>query len=62
MSRNNNLAFVDGQNLYLGTKEENWSINLKKFRIYLKENYNVGEAYYFLGYVNENNEDLYSEI
>ncbi|MFH1472977.1 MAG: hypothetical protein ABIF06_00995 [bacterium] len=25
-----------------------WSISLVKFRIYLKENYNVSEAYYFL--------------
>lgn len=57
-----NLAFVDGQNLYLGTKEENWKINLSKFRIYLKDKYSVSEAYYFLGYVNDDNEDLYNAI
>ncbi|MEK7134301.1 MAG: NYN domain-containing protein [Patescibacteria group bacterium] len=63
MKRNKtNLAFVDGQNLYLGTKEENWIVNLAKFRIYLKDKYAVSEAYYFLGYVNNDNEDLYNEI
>jgi uncharacterized LabA/DUF88 family protein len=39
-----------------------WKINLSKFRIYLKENYNVTEAYYFLGYVDEKNNNLYEKI
>lgn len=33
-----------------------------KLRIYLKENYDVSEAYYFLGYLQEENEELYKEI
>ena len=49
----NNFAFIDGQNLYMGTKSAKpaWEINLKKFRIYLKDKYKVSIAYYFLGYV-----------
>jgi uncharacterized LabA/DUF88 family protein len=39
-----------------------WEVNLAKFRIYLKENYNVSEAYYFLGNLQDKNEDLYKEI
>lgn len=39
-----------------------WEIDLAKFRIYLKENYNVSEAYYFLGYLHEDNDELYQEI
>lgn len=39
-----------------------WEIDLEKFRIYLKENYNVKEAYYVLGYLNEKHQDLYNEI
>jgi uncharacterized LabA/DUF88 family protein len=62
LKKPSNLAFIDGQNLHLGTKEENWTINLGKFRVYLKDKYSVAEAYYFLGYVNNNNEDLYNEI
>jgi len=61
----NNIAFIDGQNLYLGTTEHNdesWKVDLAKFRIYLEKKYHVGEAYYFLGYVNEKYQDLYSEI
>jgi uncharacterized LabA/DUF88 family protein len=60
-----NLAFIDGQNLYMGTAcdEDNpWCINLKRFRIYLKEKYKVEHAYYYLGFVMDNNQDLYNAI
>jgi len=60
-----NFAFIDGQNLYMGTtksSKKSWKINLKKFRIYLQNKYKVSMAYYFLGYVNETNRDLYEEI
>ena len=32
-----NLAFIDGQNLHLGTTENNWKINHLKLRTYLKD-------------------------
>lgn len=62
MENKNNFAFIDGQNLYLGTKQENWYIDLTKFKIYLKDKYHISEAYYFLGYLQEENNDLYKEI
>ena len=64
-SDKNNLAFIDGQNLYMNTskKEINpWVVDLVRFRIYLEKKYNVIEAYYFLGYVQEVNQELYEEI
>lgn len=57
-----NHAFIDGQNLYLGTKADGWSVDLFRFRIYLSEKYQVTTAYYFLGYVSDDNIDLYTEI
>lgn len=57
-----NLAFIDGQNLNYGTKVNNWKIDLVRFRVYLKEKYKVSEAYYHLGYVSEEQQDLYSSI
>jgi len=39
-----------------------WEVNLAKLRIYLKENYNVSEAYYFLGNLQIKNENLYKGI
>lgn len=59
-----NLAFIDGQNLYLGTKEDKWKINFKKFRVYLKDKYKVEEVYYFLGHVRDDVETqkLYTEL
>jgi uncharacterized LabA/DUF88 family protein len=57
-----NIAFIDGQNLHLGTFEDGWKVGFKRLRIYMQENYGVDEAYYFLGYVNEKEQDLYNNI
>ncbi|MDQ5912050.1 MAG: hypothetical protein QG568_263 [Patescibacteria group bacterium] len=59
-----NLAYIDGQNLYMGTtmSDKPWKVDLAKFRIYLEKKYNVKEAYYFLGYVQDANQELYEEI
>ena len=60
----NNLTFIDGQNLYMGTRSDKpaWEVDLVKFREYLSRKYHVQRAYYFLGYVNEDYQDLYSSI
>jgi len=62
MNKENNLAFIDGQNLYLGTKQDGWNVDLSKLKIYLKDKYKVVEAYYFIGYLQEENDELYKEI
>ena len=36
-----NLAFIDGQNLHLGTKTNGWKIDLFKFKTYLKDKFKV---------------------
>jgi uncharacterized LabA/DUF88 family protein len=60
-----NIAFIDGQNLYMGTTlntEAPWKINLARFKVFLQDKYKIKTAYYFLGYVQEKNQDLYDEI
>jgi uncharacterized LabA/DUF88 family protein len=57
----NNYAFIDGQNLNLGVQYMGWNLDFKKFRVYLKEKYQVGVAYYFIGYI-EGNSDLYRSL
>lgn len=61
-SHKTNLAFIDGQNLHLGTTENGWKIDLHKFRVYLKDKYNIAEAYYFLGYISEDQQELYNNL
>lgn len=39
-----------------------WEVDLYKFRIYLAENYGISEAYYFLGYLQDENSELYKVI
>lgn len=56
-----NYAFIDSQNLNLGIKDLGWKLDFKRFRIYLKDKYNVSVAYIFIGYV-PTNQDLYSYL
>ena len=56
-----NYAFIDGQNLNLGIQHMGWNLDFKKFRIYLQEKYQVGVAYYFIGYI-DGNSDLYRSL
>ena len=57
-----NIAFIDGQNLHMGTKDLGWSVDYKKLRTYLRDKYHITEAYYFLGYVSEEEQDLYDSL
>ncbi len=59
-----NHAFIDGQNLFSGTAKtaKKWQIDLIKFRTYLREKYQVEQAYYFFGYIDETKRSLYEFI
>ncbi|MDD3303221.1 MAG: NYN domain-containing protein [Candidatus Gracilibacteria bacterium] len=62
MIKQKNYAFIDGQNLHLGTTTEGWNIDPIKFRIYLKDKYKIEKAYYFLGHVIYENNPLYTRL
>ena len=70
-----NIAFIDGQNLHLGTygtdkmvregkitEEERWKIDFEKFRQYLKDKYKIDKAYYFIGYIVDDYDNLYKHL
>ncbi len=57
-----NYTFIDWQNLHLWTSQDNWKIDLYKFRIFLKDKYKVKKAYYFIWFKNDKNKDLYDNI
>lgn len=61
MSVKNNYAFIDSQNLNLGVRSLGWKIDYKKFRLYLKNKYNVDKAFLFIGLVS-NNQKLYTML
>lgn len=64
-------AFIDSQNLNLGTSKDlysqhrliysGWKLDFKKFFIYLKEKHNVDKAFLFIGYVGSNKR-LYKKL
>ena len=59
--KENNFAYIYGQNLNLGIKSLGWSLDFKKFRIYLREKYSISKAYYFIGFVT-GNQKLYDAL
>lgn len=65
MSKNgsdrNYFAYIDGANLYKGTEALSWKFDYKRFRIWLKEKYDVKQAYIFLGFVPKY-KDLYTRL
>lgn len=56
-----NYAFIDSQNLNLGTQKMGWKMDWKKFRDWLKSEYNVEKAFMFIGYMPDF-EPLYDQL
>lgn len=54
-------AFIDSQNLNIGTQKFGWKMNWARFRQFLAERYGVEKAFMFIGYIPEN-EDLYEKM
>ena len=72
MIKANNYAFIDSQNLNLGTSKDiydknnnliykGWKLDFKRFRVYLKDKYKVGKAFLFIGKMPDN-ENLYQKL
>lgn len=60
-TKQNNFAFIDSQNVNLGVKSMGWKLDFKKFRVYLRDKYDVTTAYLFIGYLPEN-QNLYASL
>ena len=54
-------AFIDSQNLNLGTQKVGFKMDWRRFRKFLAEKYNVTHAFMFIGYMAEN-ESLYEHM
>lgn len=48
-----NYAFIDNQNLNMGTRSEGWRVDWFKFRQLLRNHFGVSQAYMFIGYLEE---------
>lgn len=56
-----NYAFIDSQNLNLAIREQGWMLDFGRFRIYLRDKYQISKAFLFIGYV-AGNESLYTSL
>ena len=59
--KRNNYAFIDGQNLHLAIRQLGWTVDYKRFRVYLAEKYGVTKAFLFIGYIEGNNK-IYTRL
>ena len=57
----NNFAFIDSQNLYCAMRDIWRNLDYKKFRIYLRDKFQVSKAFFFIWYM-PGNEALYTEF
>ena len=55
----NNYAFIDAQNVYRGILSCGWKIDWDRFRVWLKDKFEITHAYIFIGYL-PGNENLYA--
>ena len=62
MKKQENTAYIDAQNLHLGTTSVGWKVDLFRFRRYLSDKFGVKNAYFFLGFLDESQEDLYTML
>ena len=44
-----NYAFVDNANLYQSLSSQGWAIDFFKFRVWLKDKFDVSTAFIFIG-------------
>jgi len=56
-----NYAFIDSQNLNLAIRAQGWKLDFSRFRVYIRDKYDVQKAYLFIGYVS-GNETLYAAL
>ena len=61
LPKRNNFAFIDSQNLNLSIQQLGWTLDFKRFRVYLAEKYGVVSAYLFIGFV-PGNQKLYTAL
>ncbi len=52
-SKNRVYAFIDSQNVNVSTQKFGWKMDWRKFRKFLRDKYDVTQAYMFIGYVPE---------
>jgi uncharacterized LabA/DUF88 family protein len=61
MQGGHNFAFIDSQNLNKSIEKQGWTLDYQRFRIYLKEKYDIQEAFLFFGYL-KNHQATYHSL
>jgi len=49
--KTNNIAYIDGANLHKGIASLGWTLDYRRFKVWLAEKYGVKSAYLFIGLI-----------
>lgn len=71
IKQENNYAFIDSNNLYLGVSQDilkggqkiysGWKLDYRKLRIYLRDKYKIQKAFLFIGFM-PGNQNMYANL
>ncbi len=56
-----NFAYIDGANLHKGVESSKWKLDYRKFRSWIRQKFNITNAYLFIGLIPKNT-DLYTSL
>ena len=56
-----NSAYIDGANLHTTIRRLGWKLDYKRFRVWLRDKYDIRDAFLFLGFISEY-ADLYKRL
>lgn len=51
--KRNNFAYIDGANLDKGINDLGWTLDYRRFRVWLFEKYGISQAYIFIGMISK---------
>lgn len=57
----NNYAYIDGANLHKGVESSAWKLDYRKFRSWIRQKFDVTDAYLFIGLMSKH-ADLYTSL
>lgn len=60
-AKENNFAYIDAANLHRGVTSLGWNLDYSRFRVWLRDKYDIQVAYLFIGLV-PSNKDLYMKL
>lgn len=61
ISKENNIAYIDGANLHKGVESSAWKLDYRRFRSWIRQKFGVTDVFLFIGLMSKH-ADLYTSL